>query len=278
MKNFFNPGNLRKITITLVVIGLVTLAISGYLTPLFNLSLSPLISSQSWLSLRYLSFKEFFTLPRDAATLREQNIQLENQVSQLESEIIQLEENLSESQILYALLDFARTNPQHEYVAATVIGREISPFLQYVIIDKGSNQGIQHGMPVVTQQGLVGKVDAVIANAARIQLITDAGSTVNVRLQTAKVEAQIKGSVTGDITLEMLPQDVNIEPGDVVLTSGLGGNFPPNIFIGQVISVRQVENALFKTGSVQAIVDYSSMNAVLVITNFQAVDISPLIP
>jgi len=278
MKNLFKPETLRKITLFIAIAGLLLLAISGYLTPLFNLSLSPLISSQSWLSLRYLSFKEFFTAPQNVATVRERNIQLENQVAELQKEIIELQESLSETQILYALLDFARTNPQHEYIAATVIGREISPYLQYVIIDKGSNDGLLYGMPVVTQQGLVGRVDAVIANAARVQLITDAESTVNVRLQNAKVEAQIKGSITGDISLEMLDQDVSIDTGDVVLTSGLGGNYPPNIFVGQVTSIKQDRNSLFRTGSVQAIVDFASINAVLVITNFQNVDISPLIP
>lgn len=278
MKNIFNKISIQSIVIGLIVIGLIILSISGFLTPLFNVGLNPLISSQSWLSVRFLSFKEFFTSPKDMATLRERNAQLENEVSQLQSQIIQLQENLSEAQILYALLDFARTNPQHEYVAATVIGREISPFLQYVIIDKGSSHGIRYGMPVVTQQGLVGRVDAVLGNASRIQLITDASSIVNVRLQSAKVEAQIVGSLTGEVSLEMVPQDVSVEAGDVILTSGLGGNYPPNVFVGQVVSIQKLENALFQTGNVQAIVDFTTLNAVLVITNFQSVDITPLIP
>ena len=278
MKNIFNKISIQSIVIGLIVIGLIVLSISGFLTPLFNVGLNPLISSQSWLSVRFLSFKEFFTSPKDMATLRERNAQLENEVSQLQSQIIQLQENLSEAQILYALLDFARTNPQHEYVAATVIGREISPFQQYVIIDKGSSHGIRYGMPVVTQQGLVGRVDAVLGNASRIQLITDASSIVNVRLQSAKVEAQIVGSLTGEVSLEMVPQDVSVEAGDVILTSGLGGNYPPNVFVGQVVSMQKLENALFQTGNVQAIVDFTTLNAVLVITNFQSVDITPLIP
>jgi len=278
MIKLFTRGNIRSLVIILVVVGLIAMAMGGFLTPLFNLSLSPLISSQSWLSMRYLAFREFFTAPKDVASLRERNTQLEVDISQLQSQIIELEERLSEAQILYALLDFARTNPQHEYIAATVIGREISPFLQYIIIDKGSNQGLKHGMPVVTQQGLVGRVDAVVANAARVQLITDANSVVNIHLQSAKVEAQLVGSLTGEVALEMIPQDITVEPGDVVLTSGLGGNYPPNMFVGQVISIRKRENALFQTANVQPIVDFSGLSAVLVITNFEAVDITPLIP
>jgi rod shape-determining protein MreC len=273
-----NSRTLQTVVIVLVVGGLLFLALSGYLTPVFNLTLNPLISFQSWLSVRYLSARDFLTAPRDVTQLQERNAVLEAQVTQLQTQLIELEERLAEAEICFALLDFGRTNPQYDYVAATVIGREISPFLQYIIIDKGSDHGILHGMPVVTQQGLVGKVDAVIAAASRIKLITDSTSVVNVRLQTAKTEAQLRGSLTGDVSLDMIPLDVIVEPGDVVLTSGLGGNYPPNVFVGQILSVQKRDNALFQTASVQPIVDFNTLNAVLVIVNFEAIDISPLIP
>ena len=189
-----------------------------------------------------------------------------------------MEERLGEAQVCFALLDFGRTNPQYSYIAATVIGREISPFLQYIIIDRGTNHGVRYGMPVVTQQGLVGRVDAVIAGAARVKLITDTTSVVNIRLQSAGIEAQLVGSLTGDVSLDMIPLEQVVEPGDVVLTSGLGGNFPPNVFVGQVLSTQRRDNALFQTATVQPIVDFESISAVLVVNNFQAVDITPLIP
>lgn len=275
---FLNGKNVQTIVIIMAVAGILFLALSGYLTPVFNLTLNPLVSFESWLSVRYLSAADFLTAPRDVTQLREQNAILESQVTQLQTQLIQMEEQLGEADICFALLDFGRTNPQYDYVTATVIGREISPFLQYIIIDKGSDDGIQYGMPVVTQQGLVGTVDAVIAQASRIKLITDSTSVVNVFLQTADVEAQSNGSLTGDLSLDMIPLDATVAAGDVVLTSGLGGNYPPNIFIGQVLSVQKRDNALFQTASVQPIVDFESINAVLVITNFEAVDITPLIP
>lgn len=275
---FLNGKNVQTIVIVAAVAGLLFLAMSGYLTPVFNLTLNPLVSFESWLSVRYLSARDFLTAPRDVTQLREQNAILESQVTQLQTQLIQMEERLGEAQICFALLDFGRTNPQYEYVTATVIGREISPFLQYIIIDKGSDDGIQYGMPVVTQEGLVGRVDAVIAAASRVKLITDSTSVVNVLLQTAGIEAQLNGSLTSDVSLDMIALDETVEPGDVVLTSGLGGNYPPNIFVGQVLSVQKRDNALFQTASVQPIVDFNSLNAVLVITNFEAVDITPLIP
>jgi rod shape-determining protein MreC len=240
--------------------------------------LNPLISLQEWLSVRYLSARDFLSTPRDVTQLQERNAVLEAQVSQLQTQLIVLEERLGEAQVCFALLEFGRTNPQYEYIAATVVGREISPFLQYIIIDKGTEDGIRYGMPVVTQQGLVGHIDAVIAGAARVKLITDSTSVVNVRLQSAGIEAQLLGSLTGEVSLDMISLDAAVESGDVILTSGLGGNYPPNIFVGQVLSTQRRENALFQTASVQPIVDFASINAVLVIQNFQAVDISPLIP
>ncbi|HHV05840.1 MAG TPA: rod shape-determining protein MreC [Anaerolineaceae bacterium] len=278
MRDLFSLKNIRNLVIVTIVFGIIIMAMSGYLTPVFSFIFNPVISTQSWLSERYVAFRDFFTSPRDMATLRAQNQALEQEVAQLQSEIVALQESLSQSEILFTLLDFARSHPEHEYIAATVIGREISPYLQYVIIDKGSNHGIRYGMPVVTEEGLVGRIDAVIANASRVKLITDASMTVNVRLKTANVDAQTTGSITGEISLGMVPQDAEVQTGDVLLTSGLGGTYPPNIFVGQVLSMQSKQNTLFQTGSVQAVVDFQGLSAVLVISDFNVVDISPLVP
>jgi len=101
---------------------------------------------------------------------------------------------------------------------------------------------------------------------------------VNVRLKTANVEGQVRGSITGETSLDMVPIDAKVDVGEVILTSGLGGTYPPNIFVGQVFSMQSRQNALFQTGSVQPIVDFSVLSAVLVFTNFEAVDINPLVP
>ena len=72
--------------------------------------------------------------------------------------------------------------------------------------------------------------------------------------------------------------EANVEPGDLVLSSGLGGNLPPNILIGQITSVRSQDYDLFQSASVQPVVDFSKLEIVLVITNFQPIDTSPLTP
>ena len=133
-------------------------------------------------------------------------------------------------------------------------------------------------MPVVTNQGLVGRIDAVIADAARVQLITDPGSSVNVYLQNADTNAVLYGSVTGDVSLDLISQNVTIESGDVILTSGLGGGYPADLIIGQVVTVQSLEFELFQQATVQAAVDFSRLEIVLVITNFRPVNIAPLEP
>ncbi|KAF0111443.1 MAG: rod shape-determining protein MreC [Chloroflexi bacterium] len=268
----------QSITIGLIIVGVLTLALSGLLGQFIGKAINPLVSVQAWFSSRVQAVVEFFTVPRDVASLRQENAVLKNEVSQLQSELLQVKQQLTETDILYALLDYARTRPENKYVAASVIGRDPSPFLNYIIIDHGSDDGVLKGMPVVTQQGLVGRVAAVTASAARIQLITDPGSIINIRLEEAKTEAQVTGSVTGDISLEMVNPSVNLVQGDLILTSGLGGSFPPDILIGQLISPQLEENALFQRATVQPVVDFVNLRAVLIITNFKPVDYSPLIP
>jgi rod shape-determining protein MreC len=272
------PRYWQTAMLVLVVVGLVFLSLGGYLRPALTTASSPFVSIQQWISIRYMAIYEFLTVPRDVASLRQRNSELENQVSNLQTQVIQLEQQLREADVLYALLDFARSRPQNEYVASAVIGRDPSPFLRYIYIDHGSDDGLRHGMPVVTEQGLVGRVDAVTANGARVQLITDPGSSVNVRLQSVQVDAIVTGSVTGDINLGFVPQDVFLQPGDLILSSGLGGGYPSDIVIGQVISVRKLETELFQTASVQPVVDFSALRAVLVITNFRPMNVAPLIP
>ncbi|NTW44624.1 MAG: rod shape-determining protein MreC, partial [Anaerolineaceae bacterium] len=114
--------------------------------------------------------------------------------------------------------------------------------------------------------------------AARVQLITDPGSLVNVKLESSKVTAQMVGSITGEISLELIPQDLEINPGEIVLTSGLGGAYPADILIGQIVDVNVTNTALFQTATIQAVVDIANLNAVLVITNFRPVETEPLIP
>lgn len=276
MKSGF-PRSLQTVIIVLVSIGLITLALGGYFSSATDWFSRLVVNLQTGLSARYMALVDFLTVPRDVASLRQQNSELQAEVARLQTQVIDLQQRVTETNILSALVNFARANPAYTYKAAAVIGRDPSPFLRYVIINSGSNDGIRSGMPVVTDQGLAGRVDAVLAEAARVQLITDPASVVNVRLQASNTDAQLVGSVTGDLSLDMISQDATVQVGDVVLTSGLGGGYPPNLLVGQVVSVRKLPTELFQQAALQPNVDFNRLQFVLVITNFNPVDITPLL-
>ena len=273
-----NSRSLQTTIIFLVVGGILVLAFSGALGSASRGVNSILVDVQTWISTRFLGFQDFVTAPRDIVTLRARNAELEAQVSQLQAQLIELQQRVNETEILAALVDFSRSNPESTYKAASVIGRDPSPFLHYIIINRGSNDDIRRGMPVVTNQGLVGRIDAVIADAARVQLITDPGSSVKVYLQNADTNAVLYGSVTGDVSLDLISQNATIESGDLILTSGLGGGYPADLIIGQVVTLQSLEFELFQQATVQPAVDFSRLEIVLVITNFRPVNIAPLEP
>ncbi len=277
MKDFLSRS-LPTTLIFLVVGGILALALGGYFGLASKWVTGSLVATQNWFATRYIAVQNFLSSPRDIISLRQRNVDLEAEVARLQTQVIELQQRVAETEILAALVDFSRASPESTYKAAAVIGRDPSPFLRYIIVNRGSNDGIRRGMPVVTNQGLLGRVDATIADAARVQLITDPASSVNVHLQTANTEAILVGSLTGDLTLDMISQDVTIEAGDVVLTSGLGGGYPPDLLVGQVISVQRRSYALFQKASLQPVVDFSRLEIVLIITNFKPVDITPLMP
>jgi rod shape-determining protein MreC len=270
-----NPYQL--VVLVLLASGLLLLALGGYLSPLLNTVLRPVQGVQTWLYDRFQAVQDFLNAPADIARLRQENADLQAENASLQTEIISLRQQVSEIELLSALLDFARARPENAYQAAEVIGRDPSPFLHYVMINVGSDAGIRRGMPVVGQEGLVGRVAQVTANAARVELITDPASQVSVRLQPSNVDGVLVGSITGDLSIALIPQVAALGAGDLVFTSGIGGLYPGNILIGQVSSVRQEAQALFQTASVQPVVDYTRLEIVLVITNFQPVDLTPLL-
>ncbi len=277
MKDNFSRS-LQTTIIFLVVGGVLALALGGYLSTASDWFGESLVNVQTWVSERYLTIRDIVSAPSDVVSLQQRNAQLESEISGLQTQVIQLQQQLTDTQVLAALVDFSQSNPESIYKAASVIGRDPSPFLHYIIINVGSNDGIRRGMPVVTNQGLIGRVDAVIADASRVQLVTDPSSAVNVRLQNADTDALLVGSVTGDLALEMISQDVDVQEGDVVLTSGLGGNYPPDLLVGQLLNLRKRDYELFQGASLQSTVDFSRLEIVLVIMNFKPVDITPLVP
>ena len=271
-----NFRNWKKIVLVLFVLGIAFFALSGYLNKVIDRVMAPVIGLQSTVMERLNFVINLFTISQSEVELAAENEELKKQVSELQNYIIQLQQNLNEADILYALLGFARSSPDEQYIPAKVIGKDPSPFLKYRLIDQGSDQGIRSGMPVVTNNGLVGRIEAVTASASRVKLITDSTSMINAVVTEVDAECRVQGSITGDITIEMVSQDVKLEPGQIVQTSGLGGDFPSDFIIGQVLNVNQINNEIFQSASILPAENFSSLQAVLVVSNFSPANTAPL--
>jgi rod shape-determining protein MreC len=256
-------------TLILIAIALLILQLSGYLTPFTNTLLRPVTALQSWFAVRYVAVRDLLASPSDMASMREEINRLQAENALLQQEIIALREQASEAEVLAALLDYARTQPENRYLATNVIGRDVSPFIRSVLIGQGSDAGIAIGMPVVTAQGLVGRVEEVFASYARVQLITDPETAVNVKLQQARTEGILTARLNGEIFVDLIDLNAELSEGELVLTSGLGGKYPPDIPIGSVTSIRRRDFDLFQDATIQSSVSFDQLSLVLVITNFE---------
>ncbi|MBN2469346.1 MAG: rod shape-determining protein MreC [Anaerolineae bacterium] len=213
--------------------------------------------------------QELFTLQQ----LQARNRDLEAALAAFQSEVVELREVRHDYDRIAALLEYTRARQNEEYVVADVIGRDISAFTRVIYLNRGARDGLTEGMPVVTENGLVGRVAQVSANAAEVLLITDPISAVNARLLNSRDEGSVQGQSTG-LRMTYIDLNAELQEGDTVITSGLGGNFPEGIIIGQVTSIRQFEFELFQETEVRSLNDFERLETVLVITNFQPVDLS----
>ncbi len=210
----------------------------------------------------------------DVDTLRQRTRELEHAVAELQVEIVRLREIEQDYYRLAGLVDYAARHPDQSIVTADVIARDTSSYLRWVVINRGARDGIKVGNPVISDLGLVGRVEEVAANVAWVRLAIDPSSLVNARLQNTRAEGLVSGQLRGNLRMERIPQGVIIEVGDLVITSGLGGAFPSDIMIGQVASVRQQPAELFQEAEVRATVDFDNLELVSVITSFQPIDLS----
>jgi rod shape-determining protein MreC len=267
---------------TLLASGLILLSaalfvlnLGGYLGSAREVVVRPLAGAQQWVSQRFFAAREFLTAPREASALLARIDELEAQNAALADQIIGLQEQAAESEILRALLNFARTSPESRYLAVSVIGLDPSPFVRSISIGAGSDRGLAYGMPVVSETGLVGRIIEVNATSSRVQLITDPQSAVNVRLQDSRAEGLVVAQPNSELQVDLISHEAQVSPGELVLTSGLGGVFPPDLPVGHIVSVRTRDFELFQQAVLEPVVDFANLEVVLIITNFQPVDQVP---
>jgi rod shape-determining protein MreC len=255
-------------------LAMIVLGIAGVLTPLESVVATPLNSIQGAVNdivTAVTRTVEDFANIRD---LQERSRDLERSLARLQAELVELREVKHDYDRLSALLDYTSTSSNREYVTADVIGLDTSGLMRVIYINRGARDGVEVGMPVVTELGLVGRITGVRAAASQVLLISDTNSSVSARLQTSRAEGSVRGQLSATLRMELIPREEEVTPGELVVTSGLGGGFPPGLVIGQVTSIRRFEFELFQEAEVRSLNDFDRLEFVLVITNFEPVDLS----
>jgi len=165
--------------------------------------------------------------------VRQENRDLRQQIEQLQLEQVRLKQDADQARRLQALLGF-----KEQYIAKTtaaqVIGSSGSEQSRIVYLDKGSRDGIEQGMAVISADGVVGKVLTVFKSTSTVLLINDQQSGVGAILEQSRLQGVLKGNVTGELVIDKIMPDEQVKPGDRVLTSGGDQIFPKGLPLGTV--------------------------------------------
>lgn len=269
------PGRLLSLLLLLTLCGLLmTLSIAGALAPVEDVAAAPLTGLAGLFNRVSLTVNSALASLDDWGNAQDRIAELEDQLARRQVELIRLREAASDYERLVSLLGYISALEEQDFITADVIAVEQTGIARNIIINRGTRDGIAIGMPVTTELGLVGRIVDVGANASQVQLIADENSSVSSRLQTTRAHGSIIGQASGALRLTMVDLDEEIRQGDLVITSGLGGNFPADIVVGQVTSVRQFEFELFQEAEVRSLIDFASLEFVLVVTSFESIDLS----
>ncbi len=224
---------------------------------------------------------------QDVQQLQAQAETLQSTNDTLIQENFRLREFKAENDELRRILNFVQENPTYSYIGAdvvergcgtfpcgTLVGQDTNPYLQYLIINTGTRQGIAVGMPVVTSGAvLVGRVARVSPNLAYIQLINDPQSQIAAMLQESRITGMLVGTTEGGLSMIDILPDEEVFGGETVITSAAGGLLPRGLILGQVESVSYLESDLFQRAVIRPAIDFRRLEIVLVITDFARVNL-----
>jgi rod shape-determining protein MreC len=216
-----------------------------------------------------------FSSVGDARELQNQVDELQAIANDLAAQNVHLKEVEAENAQLRELLNFITANPAlHSYVGAQVIGQDPNPYIFYVIINRGSQDDLAIGMPVVASGGrLVGRIDEVRPRWSKVQLLIDPSSQVNGIVQGSRADGLVTGQADGSLTLDKVLQSEQINVDDTVVTSGRGGRLPKGLLIGQVTEIDKQDINPHQRAVLRPAVNFSRLELVLVITNFDPIPV-----
>lgn len=209
------------------------------------------------------------------ADAKSENRELKSEVETLRRQLVTNETAAQENERLRALLGYVdgpSFPDDYRAVTATVIARAPSQFDQRITVAAGRDDGLRLNDPVVTEDGLVGRITKVADGAAQITLVTDTTFAVSVLDLATSATGVVRHGRAGSNTLvlDRVTKDQIVNPGDPLVTAGwrygaLASLFPRGIPFGTVTSVGQIDTDLYKQIQVRPIVDVSSLHSVVVL-------------
>jgi rod shape-determining protein MreC len=201
--------------------------------------------------------------------LHEENRLLKEQVVELEGTVASMRELQLENERLKSIANYFEQNPEYEMITARISAKNPGYWFDNFIISAGRNQGIKVDMPVVSPQGLVGRVSEVGGNWSRVASIIDSRSSVSGLIERTRDACVVRGAVQEEesaiCSIHYLSSDNDLVPGDMVLTSGMGGIFPKGLVVGEITEVSRVQESSERTATLSPAVDFTQLEEVMVI-------------
>jgi len=197
--------------------------------------------------------------------LDQEKARLEEENRNLLSQLVQLKEVVRENEFLRQQLKVTPSEPR-ELILADVIGRNISPFEETILINRGRRDGLEEKAAVITAGNfLVGRVIELSDCSAKVRLILDPNSRVNVLIQESGVTGLVKSNQGLSLTIDFVPQEENIKKGQTVVTSGGAGLFPVGLLVGQVNQIVSIDVEIFQEARIGPAADFVNLDRVFVI-------------
>jgi rod shape-determining protein MreC len=241
----------------------------GMFDPLQNATLTASAPIESGLRNATRPLADFVNNLTDTHRLSKENQSLRQENERLKSEVASLRETEQELNDLRQFLSVRGNRQGESFVEAHVFAQAPSNQKRSIAIDRGTSDGVQGGMIVLTRQGsLVGSVTRALVDVAWITLISDQSSAASAAIQDSGAQGVVAGSLDGALTMEFVSETADVKEGDLVVTSGVGGHHPPGELIGQVTKVQRTAQELFQSVQVQPLADLSHLEDVVVMTSF----------
>ena len=214
-------------------------------------------------------FSKYFTA---IEKLDEENQQLREEIKALKSQLADAKATEEENERFREYLDIKKTYKDLEFVEGLIIGSGSDNCTTFFTLNKGETDGIKIGMPIIVKEGLVGSVCEVGDTWCRVRTLPESSSSVGAYISRSGEVGLVEGDISlkdeKTCALNYLSEDADVEIGDLVYTSGEGGIYPRDLYIGQVVSVETNEYLRTKTATISLSVEFKDLKYVLIVTGF----------